>query len=87
MVRKGKGGIIGSEKQPHGTRYFNEEPFTVLGRAAKTKSEAKRIADEFRKEGFCARIVRGVYKYPLNPKSKRGKYWYIYVNTNRKRRR
>ena len=87
MVRKGKRGIIGSQKQPHGTRYFDGESFTVFGRAAETKSEAKKIADEFRREGFCVRIVRGAYKYPLNPKSKRGRYWYIYVNTNRKRKR
>jgi len=87
MVRKGKGGIIGTKNQPSGTRYFNGEPFTVFGRAAKTKSEAKRLADEFRKEGFCTRIVRGSYEYPLNQKSKKGMYWYIYVNTNRKKRR
>lgn len=87
MVRRGRGGVIGTKRQPKGTRYFNGEPFTVFGKAAKTRDKAERIAEDLRREGFCARIVRGSYEYPLNPKSRRGDYWYIYVNANRRRER
>jgi len=87
MVRKGRGGTIGTKEQPKGTRYFNGEPFTVFGKAAKTKAEAERMAEDFRREGFCVRIVKGTYKYPLNPRSRKGEYWYLYINTSRKRRR
>jgi len=103
MVRKGRGGkresisrkgksllrdlIPGSKEYPRGTRYFNGEPFTIFGRAAKTREEAEKMAEDLRRNGFRVRIVKGTYEYPLNPESRRGDYWYLYVNNSRERRR
>ena len=79
--------VPGCKEYPRGTRYFNGEPFTIFGRAAKTREEAEKIAEDLRRNGFRVRIVKGTYEYPLNPESRKGDYWYLYVNNSRERRR